>query len=116
VLEDVRCHPDAGVGDAQAHVTARVEAGSGRCAVLVGQDVGGVDAQQAAPGHGVACVDGEIDQGVPELGGIGQYRVEVLGEGCAQTDMLSEGPAQKLLDLPDPVVEVHRRGNVNVLA
>ncbi len=45
-----------------------------RDVVLVEIRVGGLDGEAAAVGHGVARVDGEVDDGVLELVGVGEDR------------------------------------------
>ena len=71
-------HAGAGVADPQADVAARAAGGSGT-AVLGRRiiDVGGVDGQRAAVGHRVAGVDGEVDQDLLELAGVGEHRPQV---------------------------------------
>ena len=65
-------HPGAGVADPQSHVPAGPDPRSPGHRVGVHDDVGGVDAQGAPVGHGVAGVDGQVDQYLLDLAGVGE--------------------------------------------
>ncbi len=78
---------------------------AGRVRVVDG-DVGGVDGEFAAGGHGVAGVDGEVDQNLFELAGVGSDRPQPGGGGDDQVDVLAEGAAQQVLEAGGDVVEV----------
>ena len=61
-------HARTGVGDADRHILPRHHLGLRRRVALVEIGVGGLDRQLAALGHGVARVDGEIEDADLELG------------------------------------------------
>src|ERR671920_253988 len=73
---------------------------------MVEVGVGGVDGQCAAGGHRIARVDGEIDQDLFDLTGIGAHRPQVRVQAGGQVDVLAEDPAQHLFDITDDLVEV----------
>ena len=62
--------------------------------------------QRAAAGHRVAGVDGEIDEDLFDLAGVGEDRPQVGGQVGAQHDVLTDGAVEQLLDVGDDVVEV----------
>jgi hypothetical protein len=95
----------AGVGDLQPGVAAWGEARPALGVGLVHGDVRGVDGELPAAGHRVAGVDGEVDQNLLELPGVGLDRPQVIGECDGQGDVLAEGAAQQLLQAGDDLIE-----------
>ena len=85
--------------------TCRPRADTGVAAV-VDVAVGGGDAQRAALGHGVAGVDGQVDQHLLQLARVGEHRPQLRAQVDVQPDVLAEGAQQQLLDLADDGVEV----------
>ena len=79
------------------HVPAGCQAGlPGRGLVEV--RVGGLDDQLAAAWHGVSGVDGEVDQDLLDLAGVGEHGFQVFGQVADQLDVLAEGTDKQLLD------------------
>jgi hypothetical protein len=67
VGRDLGRHAVAAVANRQPHVLPGLELGLRRGVVLADLDVRGLDHELAAPGHGVAGVDREIQNGVLQL-------------------------------------------------
>ena len=114
--DDVPGYPGAGVADFDADVPAWLQVGPGCRVCVVHLHVGGLDSQVAAARHGVTRVDGEVDQDLPDLAGIGQHAAQVGGQVVGQLDVLTEGAAQQVQYLGDQVVEVQHARLDNVAA
>ena len=77
----------AGVVDADADIVAGGKIGG---LGLVQGDVVDLDAEIAAPAHRVAGVDGEVEDRILELGGIGPDVPDVVGEAGVDGDPLAD--------------------------
>ena len=72
-------HAGPGVGDGELGVVPWVDAGADMTSTLVGEAAaGGGDGQGAAVRHGIAGVDGQVEQGLLDPPGVG---VDVGGVG-----------------------------------
>ena len=65
---------------------------------LVEVRAGGLDDQLPAGRHRVAGVDGQVDQDLLDLAGVGQHRTQPGGQVGDQLDVLAEGADEQLLD------------------
>jgi hypothetical protein len=102
-----RLHADAGVADRQHHVPAGAGAELGGGVGLVELDVGGLDGQPAAVGHGVAGVDHQVHQHLLELAGIGVDPAEVgRGPHRTQLDVLAQQALEHRPQVGDDLIEV----------
>ena len=72
-------HAGAGVAHLDQHILARRDVALAELARLRLADIGGADDELAAIGHGVARIDGKIDDHLLELVEIGFDRPEVVG-------------------------------------
>ena len=100
-----RCHPATRVLDGEDDVRAGRE-----IAEIVGEDLGvaSPDRQRAAVGHRVARVQGEVEQHLLHLAGIGLNRIQPGLEHRHQLDPLAEDTAQHLDGLGDERVQLER--------
>ena len=92
----LRAHAGAGVGDADADIIA----GRKRRRIrghAVEPRIRGRDGELAAIGHGVARVDGEIEQRAFQLIGIAQRAPQIVRRDDRKIDGLADGPAQQIL-------------------
>ncbi len=74
LVADLGRHARAGVGHGDHHVGARTDI---RVVLRIGfiqHHICGLQHQLAAAGHGVPCVDCQVDQRICELGGVDQRR------------------------------------------
>ena len=97
----------AGVAEGQADVAAR-----GRLGVLmrgggIQGDGGGFDAEPAAAGHGVAGIDGQIEQDLLDHAQVGLDGGKAGGEIHLQGDVLAQDAAEHLGDVVDDFVQIH---------
>ena len=104
--ERVGIHPDACVGHPDRHVAA----GGERQGALGQRDVGGLDRQPSAVGHGVATVDRHVHQHLVELAGVGLDRPQPAGEVELQLDVVAERPTEHGADRLDDRVEIQPLG------
>jgi hypothetical protein len=79
-------------------IPAGLQLGVGVRVRLVHVDVAGLDGQLPAAGHGVAGVDGQVDQDLLDVAWVGEDHVEARVEVGNQLDMLAEGPLQQAQD------------------
>ena len=108
--DDLGRHPGAGVADGHGDVAAGRQVVPEGGVGLVDLGVGGLDGQGPAAGHGVAGVDGEVDQDLLDLAGVGGDGGQVAGQVGGELDVLAEGPLEQLADVGDEVVEVQDAG------
>jgi hypothetical protein len=101
-----------------AHTQSDISSGDVRRAsedrIGLDDDIGGVNAQGAAVGHGVAGVDGQVDQDLLDLARVGEDRQRIVTQRSAQLDICAKGSAEKVLDPAYPVVEVEHLGADNL--
>ena len=109
--EHVAGHARAGVGDADRHILPRLHVGLRRRVALVEIDVGGLDRQLAALGHGVAGVDGKIENADLELGRIGVHPPHAAGEHGFDDDLLAERAPEKVGHAADEATEIDGFGS-----
>ena len=76
--------------------------------VRVDVRAGGGDDQLPAGRHGVAGVDGQVDQDLLDLARVGKHRAQSGGQVVGQFHVLAQGADEQLLDSFDHVVEVQR--------
>ena len=66
----------------------------------------GFDLDATAGGHGVACVDDEIDQHLFDLAGIGKDRGDVASQVCLEADVFADEASEHGLAAGDHGVEI----------
>ena len=78
--------------------------------VLIQRDIGGLDGQLAAVGHGVASVHGEVQDHLFDLAGIGFDPAQFLRVDRLQFNILADEAAQHLLQVGNHGVQIqHQR-------
>jgi hypothetical protein len=99
---------DAGPGIAEGEADELAWGGLGMEAGLgrVNMDGGGADQELAAFGHGVAGVDGQVDQNLLQHPRIGLDGWEARGKIHAQGNILAQNAAEHFADLVDDLVQV----------
>ena len=102
----LRVHPAACVAHYQHHVGAGLDADVQAGIALVQVYVRRLDGEPAALGHGVARVDGEVDEHLFDLPGVSFRRPEIDAEGSDEVDVLPDGAPEHPLHLDNDVVEV----------
>ena len=107
---DIRRHAGARIGQGQHHILPRghLHMLGGIRTVEIG--IARLDGELAAFGHGVARVDGHVEDGVLDLGGIDEGVPEPAGDDCLDLDMLAEAAPQHVGHLPDQPAEVEGHG------
>ena len=83
---------------------------------LVELDVGGLDGELAAVGHGVAGVDRQVHQHLLDLARVGVDHAEVGREHLDEVDVLADEAPEHLLDPRGDLVQVERHGLQHLLA
>ena len=106
LVDDVDRNAGAGVADVDPHVVGRRHA-------LVGQPLGfrrryirGPHREPAAIGHGVAGVDGEIDDHLLELRDVDLDRPQIAAVHQIELDLLADQPAQQHGEIAERVAEM----------
>ena len=102
---DIGGHADAGVADGQQDIGA----GAGVIGLGIGfveRDIVGHDGEPAAFGHGVAGVDGQVQDHLLHLPRIDLDRFQCRGEDGGQQDVVADQAAQHLLRVAHSDVEV----------
>ena len=64
-------------------------------------DIARFDGQLAALGHGVACVDCEVEDDLNDLRGVGHHRAELRVESGHELDVFTDHAPEHLLDVGD---------------
>ena len=93
---NLRRHADTGVGDRQHHVLARQHLDLRRGVALIEMHVCGFDSELAALGHGVARVDGEIENCDFQLVRIGVGAPEPACQDRFDGDLFAQCPPQQI--------------------
>ena len=95
---DLGRHAGAGVLDLDQHVLAGRHAVAGELQALALGDVARADGERAAVGHGVAGVDGEVDDHLLELRLVGLDVPEVAAGQDLELDLLAERAVEQRRD------------------
>jgi len=109
-------HADAGVRDRQAHVVPGGHAVAPLDVLVVQRDARRLDAQPAAAGHGVAGVDGEVQEYLLELTGVGVHRAGGGIERRGELDVFAEQPPQHAVHVGDHGIDVEHLGSEHLAA
>ena len=116
-LQRTPVHAAAGIGDGDQHVLPGLERLGHRLGIgLVEIGVGGLDGHLAAFGHGVARVDGEVQDRRLELVLVGEGEPQPAGQHGLERDRLAQGAAQQFGRVGDQPVGVERAGVERLLA
>ncbi len=107
---DVFWHARSRVADGDAHVLARGDIVMMICIVVIDRGVPGFDREPPAARHGVAGIDGEIEQGRLELAAVGLDLPESVGTDELDLDVLVQRPAQQLIDFRDEPIRIDALG------
>ena len=100
---DIGRHARAGVGYADRDILARLHVALARAAVI-DTDVGGLDGELAAVGHGVAGIDAQVEDRVLKLVRIAQARPEAGHERRLDLDPRPDCALDQLLHVGDQLV------------
>ena len=111
----VRVHADARVRHLEHHVRARLDPDPRRL-VLADRAIGRLDGQPAAVRHGVARVDGEVQEHLLDLTGIGRHGSEVRRGHRDELDRLAEEPIEHRVQAADDAVDVEHGGREHLLS
>ncbi len=95
----------AGVTDGEHRIQARGDVETGSRVGFVELDIGGLDRQAAAQGHGVAGVGHQVHQDLLDLTYVCLNRVQRRVEHRTQADVLANQPAEYALHAADDSVE-----------
>ncbi len=96
----------AGIGDFEEHVGAGVGVGLGGGGIFVDGGALGADEELAAFGHGVAAIDGEVEDNLFEHDGVDLDVGEVGGEGEVDGDTFADGALHHIGHVFDELVGV----------
>ena len=105
-VEQRRRNAGAGVADRDHHVMAWRDLAVHASVTFVEDDVAGLERKLAAVRHGVARIDGQVEDGGGELVGIDQRRPCVLGEQRRDLDVLAKCRLQQLRRLQHQRIDV----------
>ena len=110
VAQHLRRHAGPGIGHRQQDVVpGRDVVARGRIGFVEG-GVAGLDDQGATVGHGVARVEGQVQQCVLDQTRIGRGGPEILAGGDLDGDRLAQGAAQQLRHAVGQGADVDRLG------
>jgi len=110
---DFFAHAGAGVGDGDFDITSRRDIRN--LFILDGSRIE-LDHKPAALGHGVARIDGEVDQDLFNLIAIGFDRDGLRAKLNLNADVFAEERTNQVLEFGDNVVEIEKFGLENLLA
>src|ERR1700730_659808 len=99
-------HTVAGVGNGDDHVVSTLDRRMEMGVLAVDEKILRIDGELAAERHGVAGVDGEIEEDLLELAGVGFDAAEGIAEAQAEFDVLADQAAEELAHIGDKFVEV----------
>ena len=111
----VRVHADARIRHLEHHVRARLEPGPRRL-VLADHAIGRLDGQAPAIRHGVARIDGEVQEHLLDLAGIGRHGSQVRRGHGDELDRLAEEPIEHRVQVADDAVDVEHGGRQHLLS
>ncbi len=97
-------HAHSRVADRKQHVSAGPQVGNAIGAFLA--DVGGLDHQGTAGGHGIPGIDDQIHDNLLDLPRIGPDLPEVVSAASLELDVLADQPTQHLFDTPHHFVQI----------
>src|SRR5262249_2065097 len=97
---------NASVTDDQQHIGAWLDADMAARVLLIELNVGGLDRQLAAFGHRVASIDGQVDQHLLDLPGVGANQAEIGRRQHYQLDIFADQTAQQLIQTCQQVVRI----------
>src|SRR5580704_1736581 len=109
-------HAHAGVADSQHHVFARLKGRVNAGVFVVEGDVGGLDCEFSAGGHGVAGIDGEVHDDLLDLAGIGAHRAETRARHHDQVDVFANHAVEHFQVFGDDAVEIENARSQHLLA
>src|SRR2546430_16120171 len=109
-LTDLGGHAVAGGADTEPDILARPRLEVPAQKVGVGNEVGGLEDDAAALGHGVARVEGEVHQHLADLARVGFDEPQIWGGAHFNVNARVEGAAQEAHRLLDGAIEVVRLG------
>ena len=112
----VGVHADAAVGDAEQDVRARHHGWMLAGVRFVEDDVARLDGEAAAVGHGVARVDGEVQDHLLELARVGAHGGEIGSERGGELNVLADQPPQHRLQVGDDGIELEQLGREHLAA
>ncbi len=109
-LAHLRRHARARVRHPQGDIVPRYGIGEGRGVALVDLRPGRLDDEPPSRRHGVARIDGQIQQRVLDLPGIGHDQGQLARQARRDLDRRAQAAAQQLDHAGHKGVEVHRPG------
>ena len=111
-----RADSGAGVADRDHHVVAGYDLALHVRVVFVEKDVAGLERELAAIGHGIACIDCQIENGGRELIGIGQRGPCIFRQQRRDFDVSAQRRVQQLRRLQHQRVDIDFNGLQRLLA
>ena len=109
-------HAAAGVRDAQKSVGAGRQMARGKGARLGQREIAGFDAQDTPLRHGVAGVDGQVEDQLLHLAEVGPNADRRLGQGQFQLNVFAQNPPQQVRHLRHRAVQDEQSGFEHLLA
>ncbi len=103
-------HAGSRVTDAEHHVVAGNGAGVCARVVFIQRDIVGGDGQLAAVGHGIAGIDDQIHQHLPDVAGVGLDASDLFSGNNRHFDVLVNEPPQHFVQVFHHVIEVQHDG------
>ena len=95
-----------GVGDRDHHELSALHLAIVGRIDFIANDIGGLERKLAAAGHGIARIDGEIDDRGRKLRRIGQSRPRIVGKGRDDFDVFAQDRLEQLGGVDDHAVDV----------
>ena len=107
-VDDLGRHAGRPIGDEQGNVVAGCYLDIVPCVLLVETDVGRLDQEAPASRHGIAGVDGKVEDCVLEARSVGQCRPQARGERGFHPDVLAERLPEHDRHARNDLVQVER--------
>lgn len=102
LFDDVGRHPDAGIGHRNRYILTGVHLTAlGARIRIIQMCIGGLDGQPATLGHGIATVDGKIQDRTLELIGIAKGEPQAAAHNHFQIDARTQGSSEQVLHFRD---------------